>query len=133
VISCTIRTLVASFLDKGAFTTDENGEYWFYSVKPKFYPIPDDGPVGKLLTVLGRHPNRPAHIHFIVTAPGFEAVTTHIFAPDCPYLGEDPVFGVKQSLVAEFRKIDAPTDKASAGADGANWEVEWNFILSPLP
>lgn len=81
---------------RGVFTTNENGEYWFRSVKPRFYPIPDDSPVGKLLLALGRHPNRPAHIHFIVRADGYEPVTTHIFTPDCPYLGEDPVFGVKQ-------------------------------------
>lgn len=116
---------------RGVFTTDENGEYWFRSVKPKFYPIPDDGTVGKLLTALGRHPNRPAHIHFRVSSEGFQPVTTHIFAPDCPYLGEDAVFGVKQSLVADFQQVTDPAKAGAAELAATFWEVEWNFVLSP--
>ena len=71
---------------RGVFTSDAEGRYWFKSVKPRHYPIPSDGPVGKLLGAMGRHPNRAAHLHFIVTAPGFDPVITHIFTPDCPYL-----------------------------------------------
>lgn len=116
---------------RGVFTTDELGKYWFKSVKPRHYPIPDDGPVGKLLTSLGRHPNRPAHIHFIVRSEGFQTVTTHIFPPDCPYLTSDPVFGVKQSLIADFRKVE---DQALADAYGVPmpfWHVAWDFVLVP--
>lgn len=68
---------------RGVFTTDADGGYWFRTVKPRFYPIPDDGPVGQMLAALGRHPNRAAHLHFIVAAPGFDTVVTHIFTPDC--------------------------------------------------
>lgn len=115
---------------RGLFTTNDKGEFWFRSVKPRFYPIPDDGPVGQLLLVLGRHPNRPAHIHFIVRAEGFETVTTHIFPPDCPYLNEDPVFGVKQSLIADFRKIDDAEEAKTHGLASPFWTVEWDFVLT---
>jgi len=87
---------------RGLFCTGDDGEYWFRAVKPKYYPIPDDGPVGKLLGQLGRHPNRPAHLHYIIKADGFDSLTTHIFDPDDPYIGSDAVFGVKESLLADF-------------------------------
>jgi catechol 1,2-dioxygenase len=90
---------------RGVFTADADGTYWYRSSKPRYYPIPDDGPVGKLLGGLGRHPNRAAHIHFIVSAPGFDPVITHIFTPDCQYLDQDAVFGVKESLIAWFDHI----------------------------
>jgi hydroxyquinol 1,2-dioxygenase len=115
---------------RGVFTADENGEYWFKSVKPRYYPIPNDGPVGKLLGALGRHPNRAAHIHFIVTAPGYDPIITHIFTPDCPYLSEDAVFGVKESLIADFKKVDSLEQAQKLGFDGPFWSVEWNFTLA---
>ena len=115
---------------RGVFTSDAEGRYWFRSVKPRFYPIPDDGPVGKMLVALGRHPNRAAHIHFIVTAPGYDPVITHIFTPDCPYLSEDAVFGVKESLIGDFRKVDAPDAVATSGFGQPFWQVEWDFTLA---
>ncbi len=114
---------------RGLFTADEQGRYYFQSVKPRFYPIPDDGPVGKLLAQLGRHPNRAAHIHFIVRADGFDTVTTHIFEPNCPYLDQDAVFGVKPSLVADFRWVDGPDE--AHGVSGPHWRVDWDFTLTP--
>lgn len=116
---------------RGLFETNDQGEYWFRTAKPRWYPIPDDGPVGKLLTALDRHPNRAAHLHFIVSAPGFETVITHIFTPDCPYLPEDAVFGVKQSLIADFKRIEDPIQDATAEFDGPYWSVEWDFVLAP--
>ena len=80
---------------RGNFRTDNEGRYWFNAVRPKFYSIPDDGPVGKMLSQMGRHPFRPAHLHFIFEAEGFETLTTHIFDPDDPYLHTDAIFGVK--------------------------------------
>lgn len=115
---------------RGLFETDGKGEYWFRSVKPRWYPIPDDGPVGRMLRALDRHPNRAAHLHFIVSAPGYETVVTHIFTPDCPYLPEDAVFGVKQSLIADFKKVDDPARAAELAFDGPFWTVEWDFVLA---
>ena len=110
---------------RGVFKSAEDGSYWFRTVKPRYYPIPDDGPVGKLLEALGRHPNRPAHLHFIVTAKGFDPVITHIFTPDCPYLDQDAVFGVKEDLIADFKWIEAQ------GSEPAHWETTWDFVLAP--
>lgn len=115
---------------RGMFTAEEDGRYWFRSVEPRFYPIPDDGPVGQLLGALGRHPNRPAHIHFVVSAAGFETVTTHIFKPDCPYLHSDPVFGVKHSLIADFRMLDDGERARELGFENPFLAVEWDFVLA---
>jgi protocatechuate 3,4-dioxygenase beta subunit len=100
---------------RGLFTADEQGRFWFRSVVPRFYPIPDDGPVGQLLAATGRHPNRPAHLHFIVAAPGYRPVTTHVFVADSPYLDSDAVFGVKESLIREVPEVDDPARAAELG------------------
>jgi protocatechuate 3,4-dioxygenase beta subunit len=100
---------------RGLFRADGDGRFWFRSVVPRHYPIPDDGPVGRLLDATGRHPNRPAHLHFIVTAPGYRPVTTHVFVADSPYLDSDPVFGVKASLVRQVPEVDDPARAAEVG------------------
>lgn len=116
---------------RGLFTTDADGYYAFRTVKPRHYPIPADGPVGKLLGQLGRHPNRAAHLHFIVTAPGYDQVITHIFTPDCPYLHEDTVFGVKKELIAEFTtQADAVTARRY-DLQVPYLAVNWDFVLTP--
>jgi hydroxyquinol 1,2-dioxygenase len=91
---------------RGLFRTDPDGRFAFRTVVPSHYPIPTDGPVGKLLLATGRHPYRPAHIHFIVDAPGHRTLTTHIFVAGSPYLDSDAVFAVKKSLIADFQEID---------------------------
>ena len=116
---------------RGVFRTNERGEYWFRAVKPKFYPIPADGPVGKLLADLGRHPYRPAHLHYIISAEGHETLTTHIFDPDDPYIHSDAVFGVKASLMARFATVDDPARVAAEGLSGPFVEVAHDFILAP--
>ena len=110
----------------------------------KYYPIPDDGPVGKMLAALGRHSFRPAHIHFIVGAEGFHPITTHYFVPGDPYLESDAVFGVKESLIVEFRKWTIPPrspDEASTDRIGrpsaiSSWQgvkIERGRRVSRLP
>lgn len=93
---------------RGLFTTDEAGRFWFRTIVPRYYPIPADGPVGNMLKATGRHPFRPAHIHFLVAARGYRPVTTHLFVKDSPYLDSDAVFGVKESLVRDFPWMDDP-------------------------
>jgi protocatechuate 3,4-dioxygenase beta subunit len=115
---------------RGVFTTDDEGRFWFRSAKPRYYPIPNDGPVGQLLEALGRHPYRPAHIHFIVGAEGFQPITTHLFTPDCQYLQTDAVFGVKESLVANFQTIDDPARAAELGFPNPFVTVNWDFVLA---
>jgi hydroxyquinol 1,2-dioxygenase len=87
---------------RGLFTCDEHGKFAFRTILPAPYPIPHDGPVGRLLAASGRHPYRPAHIHFIAEADGYVPLTTHIFVAGSPYLDSDAVFGVKESLVLDF-------------------------------
>lgn len=116
---------------RGVFRTGADGRYFFRAVKPRYYPIPDDGTVGKLLGALGRHPYRPAHLHYIVKAEGFEPLTTHIFDPDDAYIDSDAVFGVKASLLAEFRRIEdrARTEEVGFSGDWF-WHVEHDFVLA---
>jgi catechol 1,2-dioxygenase len=87
---------------RGIFTTDAEGRYNFLTVRPVDYPVPTDGPVGAFLTASGRHPMRAAHTHFIVGAPGFYYVTTHLFDSKSQYLDSDAVFGVRDSLIVDF-------------------------------
>ena len=115
---------------RGVFRTGLDGRYWFRAVKPRYYPIPDDGPVGKLLDALGRHPYRPAHLHFILKADGFETLVTHIFDPDDRYINSDAVFGVKQTLLADFRKVDDSERANALGFSNPFWEVEYDFVLA---
>jgi hydroxyquinol 1,2-dioxygenase len=81
--------------------TGTDGGFAFTTVRPAPYTVPDDGPVGNLLRATGRHAWRPAHFHFLITAPGERSVTTEIFMADDPYLDEDAVFGVRESLVVD--------------------------------
>ena len=97
---------------RGLFTTDAAGRFWFASIVPTHYAIPQDGPVGALLEATSRSPFRPAHIHFIVSRPGYLPVTTHVFVAGTPYLDSDAVFGVKDSLVREFTVVDDPATAA---------------------
>jgi catechol 1,2-dioxygenase len=110
----------------------DNGEFTFVSEKPTSYPVPTDGPVGRLLAAGGRHAFRPAHLHFIVAAPGHETLTTHIFADGDPYLDSDAVFATKADLVAKFDQCD---DAALAGAHGLQTpftRVHYDFGLMPV-
>ncbi|PWW00257.1 hydroxyquinol 1,2-dioxygenase [Hoeflea marina] len=125
------RGIQPDFNLRGVFRTGADGSYHFRGVKPKFYPIPDDGPVGQLLGRLGRHPYRPAHLHYILSAEGFETLVTHIFDPDDRYIHSDAVFGVKESLLARFEPVEDPDRIAAAGFDGPYYEVVHDFVLAP--
>ncbi|MBW6419657.1 dioxygenase [Celeribacter sp. PS-C1] len=107
------------FNNRGRFITRSDGAYSFVGIKPVSYPIPDDGPVGKMLGHLGRHPYRPAHMHFMVTAPGFKTIVTHTFVGDDSYLNDDSVFGVKETLVAPFEHVKGETE----------WRSPFDFVM----
>lgn len=107
---------------RGRFRTDANGAFFFRTVKPVSYPVPTDGPVGQILNAMGRHPMRPAHLHFIVSASGYEAVATHLFVNGDRYLDSDVVFAVKNSLIVDFKP-----------KPGTNLlEATFDFGLKPL-
>ena len=87
---------------RGRFETNENGEFFFKTVRPSGYPVPTNGPCGDLLRAQKRHPNRPAHIHFMISKPGYKVLITQVFDSTDENLESDPVFGVSQQLVGEY-------------------------------
>jgi hydroxyquinol 1,2-dioxygenase len=118
---------------RGLFTCDGDGRFWFRTVTPSAYPIPTDGPVGRLLTATGRHPYRPAHIHFIVAADSHLPVTTHIFVAGSPYLDSDAVFAVKQRLITDFATVDDPDQAAAFGVEAPFRHAQFDVVLQPTP
>ncbi|VXC42793.1 Hydroxyquinol 1,2-dioxygenase [Arthrobacter sp. 9V] len=116
---------------RGLFTADDNGEFYFRSVVPSYYPIPTDGPVGDLLAATNRHPNRPAHIHFIVAAPGYKELTTHIFVGGSEYIESDAVFAVKESLIKPFTTNTDPDAAAAFGVNSPFVEGLIDIVLHP--
>ena len=89
---------------RGRFRADSEGRYWFWSIRPTFYPIPDDGPVGVMMRAAGRNICRPGHLHMQVSAPGHVMLTTHMFVGGSPFIDDDAVFGKRDSLVVDFEQ-----------------------------
>lgn len=116
---------------RGLFHADADGGYWFRTVVPSHYPIPTDGPVGKLLTATGRHPYRPGHVHFIVSAGGHEPVTTHAFVSDSPYVDSDAVFAVKKGLMVDFAPCGDPDLAARFGVESPFTHARFDVVLNP--
>ncbi|MFE9025285.1 dioxygenase [Streptomyces iakyrus] len=114
---------------RGLFTADAEGRFWFRTCVPAAYPIPTDGPVGALLRATGRHPYRPAHIHFIAEAEGHTPVTTHIFVAGGDYLDSDAVFAVKQSLVQDFTETDDPSLAREFGVPNPFRHARFDLVL----
>ncbi|WP_280243871.1 intradiol ring-cleavage dioxygenase [Nocardia abscessus] len=116
---------------RGRLISGAEGEYRFWSVLPAPYPIPHDGPVGKLLSATARGPMRPAHLHFMVTAPEFRTLITHIFLAGDPYLDRDAVFGVKENLVVEsLYHSDTPAPDGTHPQGG--WaSITFDLVLAP--
>lgn len=116
---------------RGRFVTDEDGSYAFMAVRPVPYPIPDDGPVGAMLSATGRHPWRPAHIHMIVRAPGYRTLTTHLFDDESDYLDSDAVFAVKDSLRRTVQ-THGPADPDTPPGVVTEWvSVQGDIVLAP--
>lgn len=115
---------------RARFRTDSQGKVRFWTIVPAFYPIPDDGPVGDLLKASGRHPYRPAHIHFMIGAPGYETLVTHLFVDGDPYLDSDTVFGVKQSLIVSLDEGAAGTAPGGT-VTGSYKRLAHRFGLKP--
>jgi hydroxyquinol 1,2-dioxygenase len=106
---------------RGVLKADAEGNYYFKSILAVAYPIPHDGPVGDMLVATKNHPWRPAHLHFMIKAPGYESLITHVFRHDDQYLDSDAVFGVRQSLITDW--IQQPNGEYS---------LEFNFVLNPV-
>ncbi|GAA5237129.1 intradiol ring-cleavage dioxygenase [Verticiella sediminum] len=116
---------------RATLNADAEGNFHFKTIRAEAYPIPHDGPVGRMLEALGRHPWRPAHLHFMITAPGYERLITHVFRNGDRYLDSDAVFGVRSSLIADW--VEHPR---GAAPDGTHSEVPFytlafRFVLNP--
>ena len=118
---------------RGKIRTDAEGRYWFRSIRPSCYPVPTDGPVGEMLRAMGRHPYRPGHIHMIVSAPGYESVTTHLFVADSPYIDSDAVFGMKESLVVKFERSPPGRGPGGERLDVPYYTAQFDFRLRKVP
>lgn len=127
---------------RGKFVTDENGEYACYLIKPTPYPVPFDGPAGKLLQLMDRHPYRPAHIHIIAQKEGYEPLTTQIYDSESDYLDNDSVFAVKVCSFIVFSRLwnvyaDIIQDSLVVKFDPrpndpqASWELHYDVRLAP--
>ncbi len=116
---------------RARFRTDEEGRFWFRSIVPVSYPIPDDGPVGDMLKAQGRHPYRPAHVHFMVGHPGCETLITHVFLHGDRYLDSDVVFGVKDSLIRKLEHQDAGITARGNWTDHPAAALRYDFVLAP--
>jgi protocatechuate 3,4-dioxygenase beta subunit len=117
---------------RGLYHTDAEGRYLVKTTRPVAYQVPNDGPVGDMLRAANRHPWRPAHTHFLITAPGYASLTTHIFDSIDPYLNSDVVFGVKDSLIVKFEEHKTEDEAAKKfGAKPPFCTATYDFVLAP--
>jgi hydroxyquinol 1,2-dioxygenase len=117
---------------RGRLHADENGEYRFWALTPTPYPIPDDGPVGRMLRAVGRSPLRASHLHFRVSHPGSRTLVTHIFPEGDPIGDRDSVFGLKESLVKRFEQQPAGTPTPDGRPLDGTWSrVRFDVVLAP--
>jgi catechol 1,2-dioxygenase len=117
---------------RGRFQTNADGEFFFASIRPAGYPVPTNGPCGELLRAQKRHPNRPAHIHFMISKPGYKVLITQVFDSTDPNLESDPVFGVSEQLVGEYL-TDAVTGICKLNHSFLLQAGEMVFPAPPIP
>jgi hydroxyquinol 1,2-dioxygenase len=116
---------------RGVLRSGADGSFHFRSILAEAYPIPHDGPVGRMLAQLGRHPWRPAHLHFMISAPGFERLTTHVFRNGDRYLDADAVFGVRSSLIADWLRHDGGRMPDGQHSAHPFYTLDFDFVLNP--
>jgi hydroxyquinol 1,2-dioxygenase len=114
---------------RGVLRPDAEGRFHFRSIVPEAYPIPHDGPVGKMLEATGRHPWRPAHLHFMIKAPGYAPLITHVFRSGDQYLDSDAVFGVRSSLIADWQRHEAGMSPLGDSMQTPFYTLHFDFIL----
>ncbi|MCY1204945.1 Hydroxyquinol 1,2-dioxygenase [compost metagenome] len=117
---------------RGTLHADADGRFHFRSIVAQSYPIPHDGPVGRMLDAMGRHPWRPAHLHFMISAPGYETLVTHVFRDGDRYLDSDAVFGVRSSLVADWVRHEAGNTPDGGKSDMPFYTLDYDFVLNPV-
>lgn len=110
---------------------DADGAYSLTTIRPMPYTVPDDGPAGVMLHALGRHPWRPAHVHFKVSANGYQDLVTELYPDDDRYIDEDAVFGVRDSLSVTFARNESEDDAKAHGLNAPFFDLKYDFILRP--
>jgi hydroxyquinol 1,2-dioxygenase len=115
---------------RGTLRADAEGRLYFSSVLPEAYPIPADGPVGKMLKATARHPWRPAHMHFMIEAPGYERLVTHVFRDQDEYLDSDAVFGVRSSLITQWKRHESGETPAGQISSTPFYTLDFSFVLN---
>lgn len=116
---------------RGVYHSGPDGRYVVKTIAPLGYSIPMDGPVGDLMKMTDISHFRPAHIHFIMTAPGYQKIITHLFKLGTEYLDKDVVYGVKQELVTDFKKNPPGVAPGGERVDTPFWTIEYDFVLAP--
>jgi maleylacetate reductase len=117
---------------RARFHSDGLGGLTFWTIVPVAYPIPSDGPVGKMLDKVGRHPFRAPHVHFMISAPGYQRLVTQLFVGGGDYLDSDTVFGVKEKLIIDFAAQDGPTPDGRV-VDGKWRKLDFAFHIAKTP
>ncbi|EIM87807.1 aromatic compound dioxygenase [Stereum hirsutum FP-91666 SS1] len=123
--------------DRGRIIAQKDGYFCYKAVLPTAYPIPGDGPTGDLLRALGRHPHRASHLHFTITAPGYDSLTTALYPSHSPFLGTDPVFATKKSLICDLSEERDAKKWAELGWEAGEekvqervWKWNYGFVLA---
>lgn len=114
---------------RGMLRSLSDGSFHFRSITAEPYPIPHDGPVGRMLKALGRHPWRPAHLHFLIEAPGYERLITHVFRSGDKYLDSDAVFGVRSSLITDWVRHEPGNAPGGSRIDTPFSTLDFDFVL----
>jgi hydroxyquinol 1,2-dioxygenase len=118
---------------RAVFESDADGQFSFWTIMPKSYPIPVDGPVGEMMSATRRSTMRPAHIHFMVQKPGYDALVTHVFVDGDEYLDSDAVFGVRSSCVGKYVRHVAGTAPDGKNVPAPFYTLDYAFSMQPLP
>lgn len=118
---------------RGVLQSGPDGGFHFRTIVANAYPIPHDGPVGRMLQALNRHPWRPAHLHFMIEAPGYETLVTHVFRSGDRYLDSDAVFGVRSSLIAEWVRHERGNAPDGTRMETPFYTLDFDFVLNPSP
>lgn len=115
---------------RGKFTTNNEGRFWFKTVRMTGYPIPTDGVVGRLLKAQNRHPYRPAHLHALIVKPGYKVLISQVYDPRDPHIDSDVQFGVTKSLLGEFVAHDEP--HPSDAHMSIPWHsLDYTYVMEP--
>jgi hydroxyquinol 1,2-dioxygenase len=116
---------------RGRLRSRADGSFDFRSILAESYPIPHDGPVGRMLEAVGRHPWRPAHLHFMIQAPGYQTLITHVFRDGDKYLDSDVVFGVRSTLIADWVRHESGPAPDGTPSETPFYTLAFDFVLNP--